>query len=78
MVSSRDASNVTWYRNGTQSSQGSSYGVLTNTTTNNIRIGLGYTGVYWAGNLVLVHAYTRGLTASEVSQNYNAIKGRFS
>jgi hypothetical protein len=76
MVMSRDTSNVTWYKNGIQTSQSSSYGVLTNTTTANITIGQGYAG-WWVGNIVFVHAYTRGLTAIEVQQNYNAHKNRF-
>lgn len=76
MVCSRDTSNVTWYKNATQTFQSTSYGTLSNTTTNNIRIGLGYAG-YWLGNMVFVHAYNRGLTSSEVAQNYNALKNRF-
>jgi hypothetical protein len=52
------------------------YGVLTNTTTN-ITIGNGYTGTPWVGRIAIVQAYNRALTAAEVSQNYNALKGRF-
>lgn len=77
LVCSRDTANVTWYSNGTQTSQASSFGILTNTTTANIRIGLGYAG-YWIGNMVLVHVYNRGLSSSEVTHNYNVIKNRFS
>jgi len=76
MVCSRDTSNVTWYKNNAQRSQGSSFGTLTNTTTTNIRIGRGYAG-FWIGNMVFVHAYNRGLTAEEVDKNYNALKARF-
>jgi hypothetical protein len=32
---------------------------------------------YWDGNLAQVSIYNRALTASEVSQNYNALRGRF-
>ena len=53
MVCSRDTTNVTWYKNGEQRSQSSSYGTLTNDTTNNIRIGTGYAGG-WIG-LSLIH-----------------------
>jgi hypothetical protein len=77
LVSSRDTTNVTWYLNGKQYGQNSSYGVLTATTTNNIRIGLGYTNYYWIGNIALVQAYNRGLTADEVTQNYNTLKSKF-
>ena len=78
LVCSRDTTNVKWYINGSLTASGTApYGTLTNTTTNDIRIGLGYTSTYWIGNMVFVHAYNRGLTAEEVSQNYNAMKGRF-
>jgi len=77
MVCSRDLSNVTWYKNGVQTSQASSFGQLVNTTTANIRIGRGYAG-YWIGNMVLIHVYNRGITSSEVLENYNVIKNRFS
>ena len=76
MVMSRDSSNVTWYNNGTQTSQASAYNTTSVNTTANIRIGVGYAG-YWIGNMVFVHAYKRGLTAEEVQQNYNAMKSRF-
>ena len=76
MVCSRDAANVTWYKNGVQTSQSSSYGTLTQVTTNNIRIGTGYAGG-WIGNMCLVHCYNRGLRSDEVTHNYNAIKNRF-
>ncbi len=76
MVCSRDTANVTWYKNGVQTTQSSSYGTLTNDTTNNIRIGTGYAGG-WIGNMCLVHCYNRGLTSEEVLHNYNSIKARF-
>jgi len=76
MVMSRDTSNVTWYKNGIQTSQGTSYDLSSVNTTANITIGQGYAG-WWLGNMVLVHAYTRGLTSTEVQQNYNAYKNRF-
>lgn len=76
MVCSRDGTNVTWYKNGSQTSQASAYDLSSVNTTANITIGQGYAG-WWIGNMVLVHAYNRGLTPNEVSQNYNALKGRF-
>ena len=76
MVCSRDGSNVTWYKNGSQRSQGSSYNTTSVNTTSNITIGQGYAG-WWIGNMVFVHAYNRGLTTEEVQKNYNALKARF-
>lgn len=32
---------------------------------------------YWNGMMATTHIYNRALSANEVSQNYNAIKGRF-
>ena len=66
----RDTSTVKWYLNGVQTnSMNNPYGVLANTTAG-IRIGLGYTGVYWQGKMSKIQAYTRALTATEVFQNY--------
>jgi hypothetical protein len=77
MVVSRSPSTVKWYKNGVeQSSSTTTYTPMGNTTTGNITIGQGYAG-WWTGNIVCVHVYTRGLTATEVLNNYNVIKGRF-
>ena len=40
-------------------------------------MGYGYTGVHWVGQIGLVMAYERALTADEMKQNYDALKGRF-
>mgnify|MGYP003976887967 FL=1 len=78
IVSSRYQGGAQWYLNGIlQSTTTDSYTPMTNTTTNNIRIGLGYTGVYYQGNIGLVHAYTRGLSSLEIAQNFNSQKSRF-
>ena len=37
----------------------------------------GRSGYNWLGDIAFVKIYNRALTASEVSQNYNALKGRF-
>ena len=34
-------------------------------------------GEYWNGNVSFVQLYDRALTASEVTQNYNALRGRY-
>jgi|TARA_B110000238_G_C16050552_1_gene405925 hypothetical protein len=78
ITSTRYTGGAKWYLNGSlERTTTDSYTPMTNTTTNNIRIGLGYTGVYFQGNIAMVHAYTRGLSDVEVSQNYNALKLRF-
>ena len=75
---SRYTGGAKWYINGvnTQTTTDSYTPMATNTTAN-IRIGLGYTGVYLKANIAVIHAYTRGLSDSEVLQNYNSLKGRF-
>ena len=78
IVSSRYSGGAKWYLNGSlEVTTADGYTPMTATTTNNIRIGLGYTGVYYQGNIGLVHAYTRGLSSSEILQNYNTLKPRF-
>jgi hypothetical protein len=76
MCTTRDTSESRWYINGSLSGAWNhSYGVLT-TTSANILIGNGYAGL-WAGNMAIVLAYTRALTAAEVLQNFDATKRRF-
>jgi hypothetical protein len=77
MCVTRTTSLITWYRNGVSTgTQTNPYGTLTSTTSN-ITIGFGYTGVYWQGRMAIIQSYNRALSSSEVLQNYNAQKGRF-
>ena len=77
LVTTRDTSQVKWYVNNTNTNNRSNpYGVLTSTTSS-ITIGNGYTGVPWAGRMAIIQAYDRALTATEITQNYNAQKSRF-
>ena len=76
-IVTRGSDNVKWYLNGSQVTSGTSpYTPMSTITTANIRIGYGYTGVYWAGSMIMVHAYNRELTALEVETNYKALKNR--
>ena len=45
--------------------------------TNNYTPHLGSTSRYWNGNISIFNIYDRALSASEILQNYNAIKSRF-
>lgn len=77
LVITRDASQVKWYVNNSNvTTMSNPYGALTNTTAN-ITIGNGYTGTPWVGRIAIVKAYNKALTAAEVLQNYNSLKGRF-
>lgn len=46
--------------------------------SNTFKIGVNYTdGLFFSGSISSVQTYNRALSASEVLQNYNAMKGRF-
>jgi len=75
---------ITYYRNGV------SFGTSTTNNSANIsasvnstqpfRIGLSVAGGptrYFNGRIPSVQAYNRALTASEIQQNFNALKSRF-
>jgi hypothetical protein len=47
------------------------------TTTDTVQIGRRPSGIYFNGNISNVQIYNRGITATEVLQNYNATKSRF-
>jgi hypothetical protein len=78
-VTRDQATNVTkWYKNSVLGATSTAAGY---TTTNNgsrpITIGIGYTGVRFIGNIYNVAVYNRALTADEVAQNFNALRGRY-
>jgi hypothetical protein len=76
MCAVRSTSTFNWYINGVLSATTANpYGVLANTAAN-ITIGNGYAG-YWQGDMAMVTAYTRALSANEVLQNFNALRGRY-
>lgn len=76
MCSVRNVTNIVWYMNASQSTfQTNSYGDLVPTSAN-ITIGRGYAG-FWEGQMALVYAYTKALTAQEVRQLFNALRSRF-
>jgi hypothetical protein len=73
----RNASTVSWYKNGILDvSTSNPYGAGVVTGTNNITIGSGYAGGF-AGSIYAAQIYNRALTAAEVQQNFNALKGRY-
>ena len=76
VCTTRDTSTSWWYKNGVQyNSYAHAYGTLT-ADTNNILIGTGYAGAYY-GRIFAVKLYNRALTAKEVEQNFNALRGRY-
>jgi hypothetical protein len=77
LAMTRNTTNAYWYQNAVLlNSMANPYSSLT-TTTANITIGVGYTSVYWQGNIRLIQCYNRLLTASEISYNYNTAIKRF-
>jgi hypothetical protein len=76
LTATRNTSQHKWYLNTTLGNTTShSYGTLT-TTAANIRLWNGYAG-YWVGDMALVLAYNRALTADEIKKNFEAFRGRF-
>jgi hypothetical protein len=73
----RDTSTVSWYKNGVLGNSTSNpYGGAVVTGTSPITIGNGYAGGF-AGSIYTVMLYNRALTAAEVAQNFNALRGRY-
>ena len=69
------------YINGVLVNSDSQTGLI-NTDANGMSIGVygGYSGArgyYYNGNLAICRVYNRVLTASEIQQNFNALRGRF-
>ena len=72
------SSNLILYLNGNiELNQSSPYEL---THGGNIRLGdcIGGAQVHFRGNIPIFMMYNRALTASEISQNFNALRGRFS
>lgn len=67
-----------WYKNGVKytDTTAGGYGSVTN-STNPIRIGLGYTGQYYLGDIYVVMVYNKFFIDNEVVQNYNNGRARF-
>jgi len=76
MVGVYDGTNASMYINGTLVSGPTARSW--DTVANNAQIGRQTNGgEYWNGNIAQVSIYNRALTASEIQQNYNALRGRF-
>ena len=67
-----------WYKNGVKytDTNAGGYASVTN-STNPIRIGLGYTGHYYLGDIYVVMVYNKFFTDAEVLQNFNNGRQRF-
>jgi hypothetical protein len=67
-----------WYKNGVRytDTNAGGYASVTN-STNPIRIGLGYTGAYYLGDIYTVMVYNNFFTDADVLQNFNNGRTRF-
>lgn len=78
---SATATNIKFYINGTQASYTNSVngvGGRVTETTNNLYVGnANWTNRPFYGSIYTTLIYKRVLTATEILQNYNAVKGRF-
>ena len=77
-VGTYDGADIKLYENGLIQTS-SSYTTNISNSSTNLEIGRGGGGIYnWSGNIPQASIYNRALTAAEIQQNYNALKGRFS
>jgi hypothetical protein len=74
-----DGTNINAYLNGALINSGVKTGPLNTSDTGVIEIGRddGLGGRVFNGNIAQVSIYNRALSAAEVSQNYNALRGRY-
>jgi hypothetical protein len=75
-VGTYDGSNMRFYRNGTLTNTVAGSGTLGGSGLNMVTGA--YSGAYFAqGQIPVVKIYNRTLSASEVTQNFNAYRGRY-
>jgi hypothetical protein len=80
IIYSKNGTTLLGYKNGSQVYSGTaSNSNVSYVSSRNIRIGgcVAIAGRNFKGNIPLAQIYNRALSASEVEQNYNALKGRF-
>jgi hypothetical protein len=72
-----DATGVKFYINGQLVGSNSWTGTAgPSTTTEDFKLGV-YSSAYRTGNIAQVSVYNRALSAAEIQQNFNALRGRF-
>jgi hypothetical protein len=77
-VATYDGTNIKLYENGILRQTGSSFTSNVSNSTTNLEIGRGGGSLYyWNGKIAQVSIYNRALTAQEIQQNFNALRGRF-
>ena len=78
LILTKSGNTLTGYLNGAQAWTNTPGSSATHDFSG-IRIGTrgSSSGYYWDGKFAAVRIYSKGLTAAEVLQNYNAYKGRY-
>jgi hypothetical protein len=78
-VGTYDGANLKLYENGILQQTGSSYASNVSNSATALLIGRGALNdpYYWNGRIPQVSIYNRALSASEITQNYNATKSRY-
>jgi hypothetical protein len=71
-----DGTTLAIYQNGIISNSASYSGTI-GTNSVSVKIGAASDGLYFGGNVSNAKIYNRALSAAEVSQNFNALRGRF-
>ena len=73
-----DKTSLKYYLNGVFINQNNATNTPSSTTSNTTVGRLGdFNGQYWTGRIATTQIYNRALSAQEVSQNFNALRGRF-
>ena len=76
VVATYDGTTLRLYRNGEQVNSGNTTGNITN-TSKTLEIGRRGSGSYFNGRLNGQKIYNKALTSTEVTKNFNALRGRF-
>lgn len=77
-IGTYDGTKLRLYENGSLASEGSSFTSNVNNSNNNLEIGRGGGSTYnWSGSISNFTVYNRALSAGEVQQNFQALRGRY-
>jgi len=71
-----DGTTLSIYQNGVLSNSANYSGTI-GTNAISVRVGATNDGLYFNGNIANAQIYNRALSATEVTQNFNATRGRF-
>ena len=73
-----DKTSLKYYLNGVLIDQNNATNTPSSTTSNTIVGRLGdFNGQYWTGRIATTQIYNRALTQTEITQNFNALRGRY-